>query len=158
MEKPQGIKYVFTILNWMPMLWITQNHYKSESETFISRVNPGLVYWVLCVCMRQKLVLLWAQMILSGLGKSFLLGLRLNDCGLTGTELSLLPRERTMRPRTSTPSMVMFPAALMDFSPTVLQSITTLAAVLLMATWSWWDSIVSSDLTINRPTNRPPYE
>lgn len=85
--------------------------------------------------MRQKLVLLWAQMSEPFRpGKSHLLGLRLNGCGLTGAELSLLPRERTMRPRTSTPSMVMFPAALMDFSPTVLQSITTLAAVLLMAT------------------------
>lgn len=53
---------------------------------------------------------------------------------LTGAELSFRPRDRTIRPRASTPSMLMFPAALMDFSPTVLQSITTLAAVLLMAT------------------------
>lgn len=73
-------------------------------------------------------------MILLGLGKTCPLGLRMNAFALTGAEFSLLPRERTMRPRTSTPSMVMLPAALMDFSPTVLQSITTLAVVLLMAT------------------------
>ncbi len=35
MEKPKGIKSVFTILNWVPMLWIPQNHYKGESETTI---------------------------------------------------------------------------------------------------------------------------
>lgn len=56
---------------------------------------------------------------------------------LTGAELSLFPLERTILPRTSTPSVLMFPAALMLFSATILQSITTLALVLLMATWSW---------------------
>lgn len=54
----------------------------------------------------------------------------------TGAEPSLFPRDRTIRPRTSTPSVLMFPAALMLFSVTVLQSITTLALVLLMAMWS----------------------
>lgn len=53
---------------------------------------------------------------------------------LTGAELSLFPLERTILPRTSSPSMVMFPAALMVFSATILQSITTLALVLLIAT------------------------
>lgn len=55
---------------------------------------------------------------------------------LTGAELSLFPRERTILPRTSTPSVLMFPAAVMLFSATALQSITTLALVLLMATCS----------------------
>lgn len=54
-------------------------------------------------------------------------------CSWNGAELSLLPLERTILPRTSTPSVVMFPAALMVFSATVLQSITTLALVLLIA-------------------------
>lgn len=55
---------------------------------------------------------------------------------LTGAELSLFPLERTILPRTTTPSLLMFPAALMLFSATILQSITTLALVLLMAMWS----------------------
>lgn len=55
---------------------------------------------------------------------------------LTGAELSLFPLDRTILPRTSSPSVVMFPAALMVFSVTALQSITTLALVLLIAMWS----------------------
>ncbi len=35
MEKPKGITSVFIILNWVPMLWIPQNHFKGESETTI---------------------------------------------------------------------------------------------------------------------------
>lgn len=54
-------------------------------------------------------------------------------CVLTGAELSLFPRDRTFLPRTSTPSVLMFPAALMLFSSTALQSINTLALVLLTA-------------------------
>lgn len=50
--------------------------------------------------------------------------------------MSRFPLERTILPRTSMPSVLMFPAALMLFSATVLQSITTLTLVLLMATWS----------------------
>lgn len=55
---------------------------------------------------------------------------------LTGAELSRLPLERTIRPRISTPSVVMFPAALTGFSPTTEQSNTTFTEVLLMVTWS----------------------
>lgn len=58
-------------------------------------------------------------------------------CSLpTGAELSLFPLDRTILPRTSTPSVLMFPAALMLFSATILQSISTLALVLLIAMWS----------------------
>lgn len=56
---------------------------------------------------------------------------------LTGAELSRFPLDRTVLPRTSRPSVLMFAAALMLFSATVLQSITTLALLLLMATCSW---------------------
>lgn len=55
---------------------------------------------------------------------------------LTGAELSRLPLDRTIFPRTSTPSVVIFPAALMDFSPTAEQSNTTFTDVLLTVTWS----------------------
>lgn len=55
-----------------------------------------------------------------------------------GAETSRLPLDRTILPRTSTPSVVMFPAALMDFSPTTEQSNTTFTDVLLMVTWSLW--------------------
>lgn len=55
-----------------------------------------------------------------------------------GAELSLFPLDRTMRPSTSTPSILMLPAALMGFPPTTLQSTTTLAVVLLIAMWSLW--------------------
>jgi len=51
----------------------------------------------------------------------------------TGAELSLAPLDRTMRPRTSTPSVLMFLAALTVFSPAGLQSTITRADVLLMA-------------------------
>lgn len=54
-------------------------------------------------------------------------------CSSNGAELSLLPLERTILPRTSIPSVVMFPAALMFFSATILQSTYTLALVLLIA-------------------------
>lgn len=57
--------------------------------------------------------------------------------GLTGAELSFFPLERTMRPSTSRPSVVMLPAAVMSFSPTSLQSMTALALVLLIATCSY---------------------
>ena len=52
--------------------------------------------------------------------------------------------------------MLMLPAALTLFSATVLQSITTLALVLLMATWSWSPqrSRVRSPLAYARA--RPP--
>lgn len=55
-----------------------------------------------------------------------------------GAKLSLLSLDRTILPRTSRPSVLMFPAALMVFSPIILQSTRTLALVLLMATWSLW--------------------
>lgn len=56
---------------------------------------------------------------------------------LTGAELSRLPRDRTIRPRISTPSVVMLPAALMGFSPATEQSKTTFTEVLLTVTWSF---------------------
>lgn len=59
--------------------------------------------------------------------------LPLQFAALTGAELSLFPRERTILPRTSSPSVLMFPAALTVFSDTILQSTNTLALVLLMA-------------------------
>lgn len=53
---------------------------------------------------------------------------------LTGAELSLGPLDLTILPSTSMPSELIFPAALMVFSPTSLQSIIILAVVLLMTT------------------------
>lgn len=55
-----------------------------------------------------------------------------------GAELSCDPLDRNILPRISTPSVVMLPAALMDFSPTAEQSNTTFTEVLLMVTWSLW--------------------
>lgn len=54
-------------------------------------------------------------------------------CSWNDAELSLFSLERTILPRTSTPLVVMFPAALMIFSVTILQSMNTLALVLLIA-------------------------
>lgn len=51
----------------------------------------------------------------------------------TGAELSLEPLDLTIRPRTSTPSVLMFLAALTGFSPADLQSTITRAEVLLTA-------------------------
>jgi len=53
---------------------------------------------------------------------------------LTGTELSLGPLDLTILPSTSMPSELIFPAALMVFSLTCLQSIIILAVVLLITT------------------------
>lgn len=47
-----------------------------------------------------------------------------------------VPLDGTILPRISTPSVVMLPAALMDFSPATEQSNTTFTNVLLMVTWS----------------------
>lgn len=55
---------------------------------------------------------------------------------LTGAELSRLPEDRTKRPRTSTPSVVMLPAAFTGFSPISEQSSTTFTEVLLTITCS----------------------
>lgn len=67
---------------------------------------------------------------------------------LTGAELSCSPLDRTILPRTSTPSVVMFPAALMDFSPITEQSNTTFTDVLLMITWSWMGDTEQAALAI----------
>lgn len=57
-----------------------------------------------------------------------------NPCNWNDAELSLGLRERTIRPSTSNPVVLMFPAALIDFSPTCLQSTTSLAWVLVITT------------------------
>lgn len=56
---------------------------------------------------------------------------------LTGAEFPFGPLDLTILPRTSTPSTVIFADAFIAFSPTCLQSITTLAKVLLTTMCSW---------------------
>jgi hypothetical protein len=56
---------------------------------------------------------------------------------LTGAEFPFGPLDLTILPSTSTPSEVILADAFIAFSPTCLQSTTTLAKVLLTTTCSW---------------------